>query len=131
MASRKLQVLDFAKRYVTRWGRSPSYGEIAGELGIGRERVKQHVRRLVDEGLIVRETGTRRGISFPDLAGHISEADALQVLKDAGYGVLLQAAFPPCTFPTLPPLPELEHIPDLEIGENLHDRGTGRRDRRP
>ena len=48
MVSTKLQVLDFAKAYFLRWGSSPSYGEIAGAVGIGRSRARDMVRTVAD-----------------------------------------------------------------------------------
>ena len=59
MVSRRLQVLDFVRRYIARWGGSPSYGEIAAACGISRNRAHKLVRALVHHGLIGKVPGER------------------------------------------------------------------------
>lgn len=122
MSSRKLQVLDFIKRYYAAWGSSPSYGEIAAGLTISRTRAKAIVNRLASEGQINREPGGRRGITLPVPAHPLTEADALLLLRREGWTVdadaqRLDLSASPCTNPTLPPVFDLDHIPDVEVGE--------------
>lgn len=120
MVSRKLQVLSFAKTYFVRWGKGPSYGEIAGAFAISRSHAKGLVRLLIADGAMAREVGSRRGITFPDLVGKVTVADALLVLRSEGYrvdGDLVSADPAECTYQTLPGRPEIEHIPDIEIGD--------------
>lgn len=120
MVSRKLQVLAFAKSYFVAWGRGPSYGEIAGAFDISRSHAKGLVRLLIADGTIAREAGSRRGITFPDLVGRVTVADALLVLRSEGWRVdrdILSADPGQCTNETLPGRPEIEHIPDIEIGD--------------
>lgn len=120
MASRKLQVLGFYKLYYARWGKAPSVGECAGDIGISSTRVKQLLRQLEADRMIIRQPGVRRGITFPEPADRISEGDALMRLRELGY--VLDVAFP-CPNSTLPKIPRLTHIPDVEIG-GLPDEGT-------
>jgi hypothetical protein len=81
MASQRLLVLDFVRGYISRWGGSPSYGEIAAELKIERVTAWRAVRSLVDDGLLARRPGPR-GLSLPD-----AEADALRQLRALGWVV--------------------------------------------
>lgn len=122
MASRKLQVLDFAKAYFVRWGRSPSYGEIANGLSVSRDTVKKHVATLTREGLIRRTAGDRRGMSFPGLEGRPSIEEAARVLALAGWKVNTSdqavSIAQPLTFPPLPRVPELRHTFASEFGGN-------------
>lgn len=122
MASRKLQVLDFAKAYFVRWGRSPSYGEIANGLSVSRDTVKKHVATLTREGVIRREAGDRRGMTFPELEGRVSIDEAARVLSLAGWKVNTSeqaiSITPALTFPPLPRVPELGHTPVSEFGGN-------------
>ncbi|WP_372888727.1 hypothetical protein [Sphingomonas sp.] len=120
MVSTKLQVLDFAKAYFLRWGRSPSYGEIGNALGINRYRARDVVRALTVEGEILREPGDRRRMSFPGLERQVSESDAILALRATGWtvnpdGQVFERA-DPATFPPLPRVPELEQIPLIDVG---------------
>ncbi len=65
MASFRALVLAFVTEYLTRWGQSPSYGEIAAGLGSNRTRVKRAVVSLEKAGLLLRNSGTR-GLALPD-----------------------------------------------------------------
>ncbi|WP_260591502.1 hypothetical protein [Sphingomonas sp. TF3] len=120
MVSTKLQVLDFAKAYFLRWGSSPSYGEIAGAVGIGRSRARDMVRTLTAEGEILRAPGDRRRMSFPGLEQHVSEGDAILALRAAGWtvnpdGQVFERSTA-STFPPLPRVPELEQTPVTDDG---------------
>jgi len=81
MASRRLQVLAFVRVYITRWGEGPSYGEIAQAVGTNRERVKDVVRQLIAQGLLLRAPGMR-GLVLPD-----RRDDALRLLRELGWTV--------------------------------------------
>lgn len=117
MVSRKVAALEFIKRYIVEWGVSPSIGEIANALGTNRSRISQILHQLASEGSIVRKTGERRNITLPDKV-----VEAVQLLRRAGYkvnGDAKELVGPHgfiVTNPTLPLLPELDHIPDIEIG---------------
>lgn len=65
MASFRALVLGFVRSYLTEWGQSPSYGEIAAGLGSNRTRVKRAVVSLERAGLLLRTPGTR-GLALPD-----------------------------------------------------------------
>lgn len=148
MVSRKLQALAFIHRYIAEWVKSPSYGEIAAALDVSRERAKELVRQLKREGLIVRESGAHRGISLPpgdEAPGTApnaapSAAEAVRVLRAEGWVVdprarALGPLSDPITNPPLPRLPDLDHIPALEVlggfgigsGGDEDGAGDGRR----
>jgi len=127
----KRLTLEFIKRYWAEFGSSPSYGEIAAELGTNRERVRVIVQQLGRAGEVVL-TGGARGILLPDLADRFSESDALRRLRELGWSHELGRLFPPqriLTNSTMPMLAELNHIPDVEIGDNHngHRRRAGQR----
>lgn len=81
MASRRLLVLAFVRQYIERWKRSPSYGEIAAGVGVGRARAHQLVRRLVADGQLLRTPGPR-GLSLPD-----KRDEAIRQLRELGWSV--------------------------------------------
>lgn len=120
MTSRKLLALGFIRRYITEHGGSPTYGEIGQGLGVTRERARDLVRSLVRDKKLVRDTGAKRGIRLPLPAGVPDIDGAFALLRARGFkideeGLGLTAAIPFTSAP-LPMLPELEHIPDIEIG---------------
>lgn len=128
MVSRKLQALRFIRDYIGQWGKSPSYGEIAAELGTNRVRVHAIVRQLVADGDILHAHGERRGISLAAPHGSICEAEALQLLRRRGYlinGDLVGVeGLCSVTKARLPGRPALVHLPDIEVGE-FRDDGDG------
>lgn len=131
MVNRKALVLSFIKQYFADHGCSPSYGEIAAGLNTNRERVYHAVRQLTDDGDIVRVPGQRRSIALPDPSEQLSEVDALRQLRRIGWRIdlsamnLLGPLALPVTNPTLPLIPELDHIPEVELGD-IHDQRASR-----
>lgn len=81
MASLRLLVLRFIREYLSDWGASPSYGEIAAALDTNRTRVRKAVKSLAEEGLLLRTPGPR-GLALPD-----NLAEAVRLLKALGYAV--------------------------------------------
>jgi hypothetical protein len=79
MTSRRLLVLAFVRDYITKWGASPSYGEIANGLCISPTRARQLVKALVLSGQLLRRPGPR-GLSLPTL-----REEALRLLREHGY----------------------------------------------
>lgn len=79
MASLRLMVLRFVRRYLTDWGASPSYGEIAAALDTNRTRVRKAVKSLAGDGLLLRAPGPR-GLTLPDTL-----AEAMRLLTAMGY----------------------------------------------
>lgn len=96
MASQRLLVLDFVRDYLTRWGASPSHGEIAAGLSIHPDRVRRAIRKLVRDGMLVRRAGPR-GLSLPE-----AEAEAIRQLRGAGW-TIDSAARRAVKAPLLPP----------------------------
>ena len=81
MVSLRLHVLGFVRRYIGRFKYSPSQGEIAAACSTNRTRVKDALKSLAEEGLLLRSPGPR-GLKMP------SERDAaLRVLKALGWSV--------------------------------------------
>lgn len=129
MVSRKLQALDFITRYIGRWGGSPSYDEIANELGVSKTRARTLVRQLTRDGHIVRERGAHRAIALAEGSDRASVAAALQQLRRRGFVVDedLFTVSAPCTNPPLPELPPLQHIPGTETGDGNEQTQTRER----
>jgi SOS-response transcriptional repressor LexA len=130
MSSRKVQALDFIKRYFAEWGRSPSLGEIGAGLGVSRQRAHELVAQLTAEAYIRNTVGQRRGLRLVDPKQEVSVADALLVLQREGWKVFNDVQFvalplgelaEPLTFPELPEAAELDHIPAIELGAGRND----------
>lgn len=125
MTSRRLLVLAFVRDYLTRWGESPSHGEIASGLGISPTRVRQLVKALVASGQLLRRPGPR-GLSLPTLRD-----EAVRQLRDLGY-LVDEDVFTvclPCAHSTLPATPMLDYVPgrfaEVDGGdESGEPRGT-------
>ena len=135
MSSRKLQALDFIKRYFAQWGHSPTLSEIAAELGISAKRAHDLVHRLSDEKMIEQIAGKTRGIRLVDKGEQLSEADVLVRLAGLGWKIGRDSKF------ILPPeddelgralraliekglheLPELDHVPGQGQAEGFDAR---------
>jgi hypothetical protein len=141
MSSRKLQALDFIKRYFAKWGHSPTLGEIGAHLGVSPKRAHDLVHQLAIEKMIEHISGKARGIRLVDRGQQLSEADVLLRLSSLGWtigtgGVIeppIAAAFPhrrgaECPVPTapgdracgpltekeLPLVAELDHDPAIQ-----------------
>lgn len=132
MRSRKVQALDFIKRYFARWGKSPSLSEIAAALGVSKKRAHGLVRQLSDEEQLRVAAGKSRGITLPDRDEEISEAELLLLLRKRGFRVAGPGDFlpvgAPCPVPGvtekgLPILPGLDHDPNP--AEVVLGRGPG------
>ncbi|WP_185829152.1 LexA family protein [Sphingomonas ginkgonis] len=97
MSSRKLQALDWIKRYFARWGHSPTQGELAAALGISGKRANDLVHALARDKMIEHVAGAARGIRLIERGEELSEADVLIRLAAMGWtigagGTLIQAA---------------------------------------
>ncbi len=87
MSSRRLQALDFIKRYYLEWSQSPTLGEISAELGVSAKRAHELVDQLVSQRLIERVPGKTRGIRLIDPGEELSEADVLVRLAGLGWTI--------------------------------------------
>lgn len=103
MASFRALVLAFVRDYLTRWGQSPSYGEIAAGTGSNPTRAKRAVRSLAKAGLLIRTPGTR-GLALPD------EIERARLVLERA-GLLSDSPPPPPPVPktTLLPPPALDY----------------------
>lgn len=118
MRSRKLLALEFICEYWAEHNYSPSFGEIGAALGhISNSRVNAIVRKLADEQLIGHRPGVPRSITLPS-----SREEALRVLRAEGWPsheliarIVRDADVG--TKATLPLVPELDHVPDLDDGD--------------
>lgn len=103
MASFRVLVLRFVRRYFTDYGLSPSQGEITRALDVSRSRVREAIRSLTDDGLLLRVPG-ERGLRLPD------ERDAaLRTLRELGYQV---------EDGTVRPLSALHQHPELDYPDS-------------
>lgn len=138
MSSRKLQALDFIKRYFLEWGHSPTRGEIAAELGVSTKRAHDLVDRLANDQMVERETGKTRGIRLVDRSEELTEADVLLRLSALGWTIGQGSrVIPPPTNPAdaaigaaivqglmekgLHALPLLDHVPDDTTGAGINE----------
>lgn len=106
MASFRVLVLRFVRQYITDNGLSPSQGEIAHAMGCSRARVREALRSLVKDGLILRSPG-ERGLRLPD-----EREAALRTLRALGYRIDPDEAGDDgrtCPVSTLPGGPELDY----------------------
>lgn len=87
MSSRKLQALDFIKRYFLEWGHSPTLSEISAELGISAKRAHELVHQLAAQKMIEHLAGKTRGIRLIDHGDELSEADVLVRLSALGWSI--------------------------------------------
>lgn len=122
MSSRKYRALDFIKRYYVDHGVSPTLAEIAAGLGVTRQHVYKIVAALALDGHITRVKGYSRGIMLIGPTKQVSELDALIKLLEIGWKVNegdkeLQREL---TTSVLPLRPQLDHIPDVEVGVDQH-----------
>lgn len=118
MASFRALVLGFVRGYLTEWGQSPSYGEIAAGLGSNRTRVKRAVVSLEKAGLLLRTPGTR-GLALPD------EIERARLTLERA-GMLPAPPGPSVTNRTLLPPPALDYpARDDQPGEP-HENGRNR-----
>lgn len=116
MRSRKLQALDFIKRYIAQWGQSPSIGEVGAALGVSRKRAHELIHQLAREEMIRHARGKTRGISLIDRGEEISEADMLLRLASDGWKVVQEDGT--LTKNGLTGLPFLDHDPDNGEGSS-------------
>ena len=133
MASRKLQVASFWHQYKARWGRAPSYGEISGAMGIHYSTARDAVRRATRDGLIDRLPGARRGecTAQPVLARVSQSLAELVIVQLRAQGVVLvggPVGLDGRTYCPLPLVPELDHIPVGDGGDEQDARADTRRD---
>ncbi|EPR09890.1 hypothetical protein M527_07130 [Sphingobium indicum IP26] len=82
MASRKLQVLSFIRRFYHEHGVGPSLSEIAAALGTNRSRVQDAIRKLAREGRLHRVPGQTRGVRPAE-----TREEALRLLQTEGWTV--------------------------------------------
>ena len=103
MASFRVLVLRFVRDYITRYQLSPSQGEIVHALDSNRTRVRDALRSLARDGLILRTPG-ERGLRLPD-----EREAALRTLRALGYRIDGDGQEAGCPVFTLRPGPELDY----------------------
>lgn len=65
MTPRQLKVLDLIREHITVRGYSPTFDEIAREVGSFKAQIHDDVEALVDNGLLNRQPRRRRGLTLP------------------------------------------------------------------
>lgn len=64
---RQKQILDYIKKYIDKYGYSPTLGEIADAMGVSSlATVHEHLQALVKKGIIKKFDGAVRGIEILD-----------------------------------------------------------------
>jgi hypothetical protein len=141
MSSRKLLALKFIKEYFAEFGYSPSFGELAAELGVSKKRAHDLVHQLAQQHMIEHETGKTRGIRLVERGEELSEADVLLRLQAMGWTIGRgdYVVFPPDNFvgaaiagplteKGLHTLPVLDHNPARAMGAGKSgETGEGRK----
>lgn len=106
MASFKVLVLSFTTEFIIRNRISPTQGEIAAGLATYRSRVRDAIRRLVAEGLLLKTPG-ERGLALPD-----EKDKAVRTLLRHGWELhdgVLRAPGTHSPISTLPAMIELDY----------------------
>lgn len=97
------RTLDFIQAYILRCGHAPTYPEIAKGIGIQSQgTAHRYVKALVEEGYLLNEEGSHRGLRLPDdveqqgmsipLLGRIAAGQPIEAI--AGYdGINLNQMF--------------------------------------
>ncbi|WP_338445934.1 hypothetical protein V5F89_12365 [Pelagerythrobacter marensis] len=81
MASFRLLVLAFVREYIETYSVSPSQGEIVNALDTTRTRVRDALRSLAKDGLLLRSPGPR-GLKLPS-----TRDEALRQLRELGWTI--------------------------------------------
>jgi hypothetical protein len=117
MRSRKLQALDFVKRYFARWGQSPTLGELAASLDVSRKRAHALVHELADDHMVEVTAGKARGMRLMDHSEELSEADILLLLRARGWTIGRDTVL------ILPPNSPEEALVGAAIAQGVTEKG--------
>jgi DNA-binding FadR family transcriptional regulator len=114
---RKAAVLAVIVDRIARGLGVPSERELSHAVSISRTRVRHYLDQLEREGTIAR-SGGQRSIAVRSLPD--ARAQLLAALRDEGWVHQSELGTPgagyPCPQGHLPMLPELEYLPDVEVG---------------
>jgi len=103
MTPSQQRTLDYIQAYILRNGHAPTYPEIAQGIGIQSQgTAHRYVKSLIDEGFLLNEEGSHRGLRLPDeemeqgmsipLLGKIAAGQPIEAI--AGYdGINLNQMF--------------------------------------
>ncbi|NYD91412.1 hypothetical protein [Sphingomonas melonis] len=111
---RRYEALAFIMQRIVADGCSPSFDEIADELGVGKTRARGLVDELIAEEILDRPVGRQRSFRIRDVAR--SRNLLVEVLNRLGWtdSVPLGVLDQPCSNEQLQILPPFEHLPDVE-----------------
>ncbi|WP_132910258.1 hypothetical protein [Sphingomonas sp. BK235] len=104
--------MAFITSYLVRTGHSPSIGDIAAGLGVGRTRAKALVHQLATLKMIDRVPGSQRAISVPGLFEQL----VVEKLRQEGWKVDRDIEVEPCPQEHLSLVAILEHVPAIAVG---------------
>jgi SOS-response transcriptional repressor LexA len=82
-SNRRVNALEFIRRYFVAHGASPSLREIAAAIGTSVQRVSAIVHDLEQTGDILRGIG-RRSIRLPDRTDELSESELVLLARRRG-----------------------------------------------
>lgn len=75
LTKKQKQVYESFRRLTDRYGYTPSYEEVAAELGLSSvSNIQAHVENLVAKGFLVKKRNANRSIDFPDRASEAHSA---------------------------------------------------------
>jgi hypothetical protein len=87
MSSMQNLAMAFIQGYFTRWGVSPTLGELAAHLSTSRKRAHEIVHQLADKQMLDVVAGKARGIRLRDRTEELSEHDVLARLLREGWTI--------------------------------------------
>ena len=95
LTKKQKQVLEYVERFISEYGHSPSYEEIASGLGLSSpSTVHAHIQNLQRKGYLVKKAYSNRSIDFPHsvgteprlieipLAGRIAAGSPIEAIHD-------------------------------------------------
>ena len=93
-SNRRVNALEFIRRYFVAHGTSPSLGEIAAAVGTTVQRASAIVHDLEQSGSILRGRG-RRSIRLPDRADEFSESELVLLARRRGWLIVREGQIEP------------------------------------
>ncbi len=92
LTKKQKQVLDYIERFITDFGHSPSYDEIARGLGLSSpSTVYVHVQNLRKKGYLTKKSYSNRSIDFPQASTAVQQAVEVPLAGRIAAGLPIEA----------------------------------------
>jgi SOS-response transcriptional repressor LexA len=92
--NRRVNALEFIRRYFLERGKSPCLREIGNAVGASVQGASVIVKKLEESGDIIRGKGGR-SIRLPDRADELSDSELLLLVQKRGYLVIQEGKIQP------------------------------------